>query len=235
MDPYHILRVERGCTREEVKEAFRAKVWHAHPDRGGEELAFIQLCAAYKLILKDVGRRPSPGTSKPARPDRQRRPPNQRGSTEEGRREPSPQPARGDRFPRPPDARWKPDLVLLDDSPRDRRPPKPPDPNWTPDLVLLHEAPVPGDSEPPPDLRGPEEPYRSWLRRVSVRSNRGIPFWRSAWFRAIGVILFLGLVAANLWFCWVAWNYDPEEEARRTDRILKDSNQSAASSVRSDN
>ena len=53
MDPYEILGVPRGCTREQVKEAFRARVRRAHPDRGGDEAAFIELCAAYRDILAE--------------------------------------------------------------------------------------------------------------------------------------------------------------------------------------
>jgi len=67
MDPYRILGVARGCTREEVKEAFRAKVPSAHPDRGGEDLTFIQLRAAYEQILAELDRRPRPNTNWPAR------------------------------------------------------------------------------------------------------------------------------------------------------------------------
>ena len=48
VDPYQTLEVERGCSREDVTAAFRAKVWAAHPDRGGDEQSFIELCSAYK-------------------------------------------------------------------------------------------------------------------------------------------------------------------------------------------
>src|SRR5262245_38808160 len=51
MDPYQTLGLAPGCTRDQVKEAFRAKVWRAHPDRGGAEQPFIELCAAYKQLL----------------------------------------------------------------------------------------------------------------------------------------------------------------------------------------
>jgi len=67
MDPYRILGVARGCTREEVKEAFRAKVPSTHPDRGGADLTFIQLRAAYEQILAELDRRPRPDTNWPAR------------------------------------------------------------------------------------------------------------------------------------------------------------------------
>ena len=58
MDPYRTLGVPRGCTREEVKAAFRARVPLAHPDRGGEDGTFIQLRAAYEQILAELDRRP---------------------------------------------------------------------------------------------------------------------------------------------------------------------------------
>jgi hypothetical protein len=60
MDPYRTLGVPRGCTREEVKEAFRARVPSAHPDRGGDHLTFIHLRAAYEQIMADLDRRPGP-------------------------------------------------------------------------------------------------------------------------------------------------------------------------------
>ena len=70
MDPYLTLDVSRDCTRDEVKEAFRSKAQHAHPDRGGEELTFIQLRAAYNQILVELDRRPSRGTTRsPIPPD----------------------------------------------------------------------------------------------------------------------------------------------------------------------
>ena len=53
MDPYEILGVPRGCPHEQVKEAFRARVRRSHPDRGGDEAAFIALCAAYREILDE--------------------------------------------------------------------------------------------------------------------------------------------------------------------------------------
>ncbi len=60
MDAYLILGVSRGCTREEVKERFRSRVHSAHPDRGGDGEAFIQLCAAYHQILDELDRRADP-------------------------------------------------------------------------------------------------------------------------------------------------------------------------------
>lgn len=57
IDPYRTLGVERGCTHEEVREAFRARVMAVHPDRGGEELRFVQLRAAYEEIVGHLDRR----------------------------------------------------------------------------------------------------------------------------------------------------------------------------------
>ena len=66
MDPYRTLGVPRNCTREEAGAAFRARVASVHPDRGGDDAAFIQLRAAYKLILAELNRRRRPMTERPA-------------------------------------------------------------------------------------------------------------------------------------------------------------------------
>jgi hypothetical protein len=107
MDPYHTLGVPRRCTREEVKEAFRARAWRAHPDRGGEESSFIQFCTAYKQILEDLDRNPGSSALKPA-------------WTPRAERAPKPPDPRWEPdlivLAKPPDPRWKPDLIMLDES-----------------------------------------------------------------------------------------------------------------------
>ena len=118
MDPYHILGVSTTCTREEVKAAFRARVRQSHPDRGGKQEAFIQLCAAYKQILEELDRRPKSGARARARTPRHGRP------------------------WIPVDRDWEPELILLDEPPGSDRPPNPPDPNWQPDLILLDSPDV---------------------------------------------------------------------------------------------
>ena len=67
MDPYLILGVPRGCTREEVKGAFRSRVHLAHPDRGGDAVAFVQLCNAYRQILEESPRADEPIDARPGR------------------------------------------------------------------------------------------------------------------------------------------------------------------------
>jgi DnaJ domain len=57
MDPYRALGVPSNCTREELKEAFRAKVVSAHPDLGGDESRFIELRTAYDRALAALERR----------------------------------------------------------------------------------------------------------------------------------------------------------------------------------
>lgn len=54
MDPYLTLGVSRDSNREEVKDAFRVKAQQLHPDRGGEDLSFIQLRTAYEQILAEL-------------------------------------------------------------------------------------------------------------------------------------------------------------------------------------
>ena len=73
MDPYLVLGVPRDCTRQKVKETFRARVQLEHPDRGGEERKFIRLCTAYRLLLAELDRpvdseTPAPATSNGNRP-----------------------------------------------------------------------------------------------------------------------------------------------------------------------
>jgi DnaJ domain len=75
MDPYLTLGVPRGSTLDEVKEAFRSRVQHAHPDRGGEDVTFIRLRAAYEQILAELDRSPGPIADMPARASRRDRPP----------------------------------------------------------------------------------------------------------------------------------------------------------------
>jgi hypothetical protein len=120
MDPYQTLGVTRGCTREEVKNAFRARVWSAHPDLGGQESTFIEICIAYQKILAELDRRPGAVAVMPAQGPRKR---------------PSSRPADPDWEPdlivlaKPPDPRWEPDLVLLDEPPGFA--PRPGDPRRT--------------------------------------------------------------------------------------------------------
>ncbi|MHB1561896.1 MAG: J domain-containing protein [Isosphaeraceae bacterium] len=53
-DPYTILGVARGCTPEEAREAYRAGVRATHPDHGGDGVAFIRLCAAYRQVVEEL-------------------------------------------------------------------------------------------------------------------------------------------------------------------------------------
>ena len=57
MNPYRTLGVPRGCTREEAKEAFRARVQSVFPDRDAEGVTLIQIRAAYNRILVILDRR----------------------------------------------------------------------------------------------------------------------------------------------------------------------------------
>jgi hypothetical protein len=65
MDAYTTLGVSRGCTREEVKEAFRVRVPFAHPDRGGDDLTFIQLRASYEQIMAELDQASNPRAHRP--------------------------------------------------------------------------------------------------------------------------------------------------------------------------
>lgn len=54
-DPYSILGVKQGATREDIDKAFRKKVWSAHPDHGGSNEQFIEVMAAYESIKQFRG------------------------------------------------------------------------------------------------------------------------------------------------------------------------------------
>jgi hypothetical protein len=58
MDPYEILGVAKGCTRQEVREAFLVKARSAHPDHGGDDASFAQLRGAYEQILAQLNGSP---------------------------------------------------------------------------------------------------------------------------------------------------------------------------------
>ena len=51
MDPYKILGIEKGASREQIKKAFREKAAMYHPDKGGEQWAFEQVRIAYDQLL----------------------------------------------------------------------------------------------------------------------------------------------------------------------------------------
>ncbi len=190
MDLYQTLGVSRSCTREEVKEAFRARAWYAHPDRGGENETFIRICAAYKQILEDLARRPN------------RRVPGFAQTRHQGR------PVV------PPDWSWKPDLIFIDDTPPIRCPPKPADPNWKPDLVLLDTVSSVNRVSKPADPGVARKTYVSWLRQVAAESARGRSVWRSEWVGTLGTMIIFAVIVCGLWGCWIAWSYDPEKAAR---------------------
>jgi hypothetical protein len=51
---YGILGIEKGATLPEVRRAFRVLALETHPDRGGEEAAFIAAKRAYDVALASV-------------------------------------------------------------------------------------------------------------------------------------------------------------------------------------
>ena len=52
-----VLGVAAGASADEVKRAFRAVALRTHPDRGGDEAAFIDARRAYEVALEAVGRK----------------------------------------------------------------------------------------------------------------------------------------------------------------------------------
>jgi DnaJ domain len=190
MDPYQTLGLPNNCTREDLKEAFRAKARLVHPDRGGDPATFIQLRQAYDQIIIELGRRPSgliAGTSaRPARPDPR---------------------------PKQPDPNWEPDLILFDEEDDRPRPPGSRDPNWEPDLILLDEEPRHGRFPQPRDPQVARENYLGWLARLSTRPQHEDLITDEKWlnFSSAAVVFFV--IILTIWICWAAWNYEPQPEA----------------------
>jgi DnaJ domain len=221
MDPYHTLGVHRGCTHQEAKDAFRAVAWHVHPDRGGDEQAFIQLHAAYKQILKDLERlrrncvdKPisTPGGSThghafdptlppfvaPRIPPSTNRPLSPRidhnwGPELDALQDPPLRPSV------PPDPNWAPELVMLD---LPRRPPMPFDPSWNPELVMLDE---PHRAPKRPDSTHEADSYASWLRELSDQTGRSDSFRLSGRFRVILTTILLILITFGMTLSWFFW------------------------------
>ena len=52
-----VLGLGAGATAEEVKRAFREAALRTHPDRGGEDAAFIDARRAYEVALGAVGKK----------------------------------------------------------------------------------------------------------------------------------------------------------------------------------
>ncbi|MFK7766800.1 MAG: DUF5658 family protein [Mariniblastus sp.] len=69
MDPWKILGIEKGASREVVQKAYRAKVRKHHPDMGGDDWAFHQVQEAYEaLVNPDSVQKKAPATKRPASP-----------------------------------------------------------------------------------------------------------------------------------------------------------------------
>jgi DnaJ domain len=227
MNPYNTLGIERGCTRDEVKTAFRAKAWHAHPDRGGDQQAFIECCNAYKQILREMP--PRPREPKPAPAARRAQPPKPPKPKESPGRDRPRKPDRNRVRPTSPVANWTPDLVLTEDVGRDGQPAPPPDPQWRADLVLDGDECADSRSAQPRDpnwrpdfvlrdetAEATSDDYRSLFQRISARSNQDdSDSWAFILIRAIGILIFVALIAATIWLGWVAWTFDPTKAGDR--------------------
>jgi len=234
-DPYYTLGIKRGCTRDEVIAAFRARAWHAHPDRGGDEQSFVVLCAAYKQILKEPRKRPiEPQGAQAVRASKELAAEDPSQSTPSrkcdggGRRsnltdanwEPDLILRAGvgrDGQPAPaPDPDWSPDFVLLDVAIPNDRPPQPPDPNWEADVILAEESMAQGAGDGVGNPPGAAEAYHSLFQRICVRAaDSNGDRWARPWFKAVGILFFLALIAANIWLCWIVWGFDPEKAERQ--------------------
>lgn len=57
LDPYSLLGVARSASAAAIKSAYRTQVQTAHPDRGGDPAAFIQIVRAFDLLSDPEARR----------------------------------------------------------------------------------------------------------------------------------------------------------------------------------
>jgi curved DNA-binding protein CbpA len=55
-DPYQVLGVKRTATKEELKRARRKKASTDHPDKGGSHEGFVQINAAFALLMDEDAR-----------------------------------------------------------------------------------------------------------------------------------------------------------------------------------
>jgi DnaJ domain len=196
MNPYQILGVAKDCTRQEAKEAFRIRAYHAHPDRGGETKTFIRIRRAYEQILAELECQAVPDADK----------------TEQAVDKIAPSPRR-DRRSKPPDPNWQPDFVLLDEPPRRTRPPRPRDPNWKPDLILLDEPPSDWETTNSADGDVAWETYRALFQRISGESQEKDSTWQFGWIHAIGMlVLFIMIVLLSLTLFWTVSTSDKQTE-----------------------
>ena len=54
MDPYKILKVDKNCSVEQLREAFKKVAIKVHPDKGGNEELFNIVVESYKVIYKKL-------------------------------------------------------------------------------------------------------------------------------------------------------------------------------------
>jgi hypothetical protein len=198
MDPYLLLGVSPGCTLEELKQAYRAKVRSAHPDLGGDEPTFIEVCDAYKQVLQDLAQRHAPRGSQTA----QTWSPTPTNSPRNGGGQSSPRPVRQGhptrRVPRPADPLWSPDLVIEDHPIWIGHPGRPPDPDWEPELILVDEDCEKAEACPASDgSEGASGSSLSWLRPSSIHPVRRLSEM-SRQEMALGFVVLLAMLAIVL-------------------------------------
>lgn len=51
MDPYQVLQIKRGSSKEEIKKAFFKLAKIHHPDKGGKQEDFVRIKKAYDTLM----------------------------------------------------------------------------------------------------------------------------------------------------------------------------------------
>ena len=57
-DPYSVLGIQPGASKDEAKKAFKRRAMETHPDRGGNEEEFKKVNEAYEQIKNPQPRGP---------------------------------------------------------------------------------------------------------------------------------------------------------------------------------
>lgn len=50
---YNILKLDKNCTKEDIKKSYRKLSFTLHPDKGGDEIEFNEIREAYNILFND--------------------------------------------------------------------------------------------------------------------------------------------------------------------------------------
>lgn len=65
-DPYQVLGIQPGATRDEITRGYRQALMHAHPDHGGTRAQFDLVQGAHAWLMASLDANPAPPAPAPA-------------------------------------------------------------------------------------------------------------------------------------------------------------------------